>query len=376
MEKLSFHQNKISTLIGLTIGIFLLNLFLPDKKSDIIFEELALGENNKKSITAKDDKVIHCADLRDLKKCTENYKKTKNKMPVILWLGNSQLHTVNQPKHDDELSSLKLHRKLIKFGMYTVTFSQPNANLQEHYLLFAHLLNQLPIDILILPVFFDDMREDMLRPNIKSILNNSHTLENIDKTFTGKNLISLIDEKDTVGNQSKIEKNTPQNNWEDHLNRKLANIWPLWSKRDNLRGIFFGVLYQLRNSVFGITATTTRKMIKGPYVKNQRAYEDILSLALENKIKLLVYIPPLRNDVKIPYNLNEYKNFKIKTKDTADKYNANFVSLENIIPGELWASKGSTNLKKDLELDFMHFKGDGHRILAEALFVEIRKITE
>ena len=260
--------------------------------------------------------------------------------------------------------------------MYTVTFSQPNANLQEHYLLFAHLLNQLPIDILILPVFFDDMREDMLRPNIKSILNNSHTLENIDKTFTGKNLISLIDEKDTVGNQSKIEKNTPQNNWEDHLNRKLANIWPLWSKRDNLREIFFGALYQLRNSVFGITATTTRKMIKGPYVKNQRAYEDILSLALENKIKLLVYIPPLRNDVKIPYNLNEYKNFKIKTKDTADKYNANFVSLENIIPGELWGSKGSTNLKKDSELDFMHFKDDGHRILAEALFVEIRKIIE
>ena len=38
MEKLSFHQNKISTLIGLAIGIFLLNLFLPDKKSDIIFE--------------------------------------------------------------------------------------------------------------------------------------------------------------------------------------------------------------------------------------------------------------------------------------------------------------------------------------------------
>ena len=40
-------------------------------------------------------------------------------------------------------------------------------------------------------------------------------------------------------------------------------------------------------------------MIKGHYIKNQKAYEDILNLAIKNKIKVLVYIPPLRNDVKI-----------------------------------------------------------------------------
>ena len=48
------------------------------------------------------------------------------------------------------------------------------------------------------------------------------------------------------------------------------------------------------------------------------------------------------------------------------------------MPNELWGTKNSTtiNPSKAEELDFMHFKGDGHRILAEALFVEIRKITE
>ena len=376
MKKFSSHQNKISILIGLAIGIFLLNFFLPDKKSGIIFKELTPVRDNRIAMGQEDGKQRHCSDLRDLKSCTESYKNTSNKMPVILWLGNSQLHTILQLKPDDEVSSLQLHRKLKPFGKYTLTLSQPNANLQEHYLLFAHLLNQFPIETLILPVFFDDMREDMLRSDIKNILDNPHTLESIEKTFTGKNLISLFDEKDTVGNQSKIEKNTPQNNWEDYLNRELANIWPLWSERDNLRRNFFGQLHQLRNLALGITATTTRKMIKGPYIKNQRAYEDMLSLALKNKIKLLVYIPPLRNDVKIPYNLNEYKNFKKKIKDIADKYNANFVSLENIIPREFWGSKGSTSFKKDPELDFMHFKGDGHRILAESLFIEIRKIIE
>ena len=117
-------------------------------------------------------------------------------------------------------------------------------------------------------------------------------------------------------------------------------------------------------------------MIKGHYIKNQKAYEDILNLAIKNKIKVLVYIPPLRNDVKIPYNIDEYSNFKLETKNIADKYYVNFVSLEKIIPSKLWGFKGSTNLKQKQELDFMHFKGEGHSLLAEALYIEILKIIE
>ena len=68
---------------------------------------------------------------------------------------------------------------------------------------------------MILPLVFDDMREDVLRPNIISALENQQTLESIKKTFTGKNLISIYDEKDIVGNPSTIEKNSKQNNWEN-----------------------------------------------------------------------------------------------------------------------------------------------------------------
>ena len=220
------------------------------------------------------------------------------------------------------------------------------------------------------------MREDIIRADIKNILEDLETLESVTKTYTGKNLISLKKKKDTIGNQSKIEKNTFQNQWENYLNRELATIWSLWNKRDLLRSKFFGSLYKLRNSILNINATTTRKMIKGPYVKNQKAYEDILNLANKNKIKVLVYIPPLRSDVKIPYDLNEYKNFKTETKNIANKYNVSFVSLENIIPAEFWGFKGSSSLKKNPELDFMHFKGEGHRLLAEYLFIEIKKIID
>ena len=372
IKKNNIHQNKISIIIGITICIFILNFFSQDKKTKIKFEELALGNNNKTSIGIVDGKTIHCKDLIDLDNCIESYRITNDKMPVILSLGNSQQHAINQPQFGDEVTSEILHRKLMKFGMYTLTLSQPNVNLQEHYLLFAHLIKKFPIKTLILPIFFDDMREDGLRGTIKGALDDNRTVENIKTSSTGQNLITLINEKDTTGNRTEIEKNSPQKNWENYLNEKLANIWSLWDRRNSLRGELSLLLYQIRNEIFGIKPTTARKMIRGPYLKNQQAYKDILNLALKNKIKVFVYIPPLRNDVKIPYILNEYNAFKIETKDIAFEHKVNFTSLENIVPAEFWDFKNSTNLEKKEELDFMHFTGQGHKLLADALFEEIK----
>ena len=108
-------------------------------------------------------------------------------------------------------------------------------------------------------------------------------------------------------------------------------------------------------------------------MKNQQAYKDILNLATKNKIKVFVYIPPIRNDVKIPYIMNEYNTFKIEAKNIALKYKVNFTSLENIVPAEFWGFKNSTNLEKKRELDFMHFTGKGHKLLADSLFEEIKR---
>ena len=82
-------------------------------------------------------------------------------------------------------------------------------------------------------------------------------------------------------------------------------------------------------------------------------------------------IPPIRNDVKIPYDSNEYIDFKNEVKNIAQFYNTNFVNLENIVPGEYWGLKTSTNIGQHIELDFMHFMFEGHKILAETLLNHI-----
>jgi hypothetical protein len=371
------YKNSLSTFIGLFMGIYLIYFFSLNKDEIIIAEELALGKNNKKVTNTVGGNVIHCNGPEDLDLCITGYKKIGENNSVALWLGNSQLHAINEFQTGDETASVKLHRNLRKIGLHKITISTPNANLQEHYLMFANSLYKFPVKVLILPMVFDDMREDIIRPSYKEILNDEQSVERIEETVTGKNLIYKYNKKKyTINNELKVKKYTPQEQWENLLNKELVKIWPLWSERENLRASLFHTSYLLRNSIFNINSTTTRKMLRGPYINNQNAFKEILNLASKNKIEVLVYIAPIRNDVKIPYDIKEYNNFKKQTKNITNKNGVPFVSLENIVPSKFWGYTNSTNIKKKKEIDFMHFKAEGHSLLADSLLIEIRKILE
>ena len=104
--------------------------------------------------------------LNDLDECLKGYAMQARGMPVVLWLGNSQLHAINHYRQGEETAAPDLHRRFRDWGIYFLALSQPNANLQEHHLLLAHLLDQLRVDTLVLPVVFDDMREDGIRASL------------------------------------------------------------------------------------------------------------------------------------------------------------------------------------------------------------------
>ena len=376
MKSLILKYSRFSILIGFSLGIFLLNFFLLDRKSEIRFEELALGKETTTVWANFNSERVHCGDLGDIDTCLKSYNTSGSKPPVVLWFGNSQLHAINQYRLGDESAAFHLHKYLKDYGLYALTLSQANANLQEHYLLLAYLLDKIQIKKLILPIFFDDLREDKLRPKIKSILKDKASFEIISESLTGKSLISRFIDKDVVGNISKVKDKNEQDNFENLLDKGMSKIWPLWNERNLLRGTLFNKVYQLRNSIFRINASTTRKMIPGRYFKNLNAYQEILNLAKANNIEVLVYIPPIRSDIKIPYNLEKYDSFKKEVRDIAKKNNVHFFSLENLVPSEFWGKKASTNLKKEAEVDFMHFQANGHHLLAEAILLELNKISQ
>ena len=152
----------------------------------------------------------------------------------------------------------------------------------------------------------------------------------------------------------------------------MDNNWNVWNNRKNAQGILFGKLYELRNTIFNIKATTVRRMIPDKYADNMTALDLIIKDAQKNDIKLFLYVPPIRNDVEKPYDPKEYRLFKSQIQDIVNKYpnTVFFKDYDNIVPGKYFGHKASTSLGKQTEeLDFMHFQFTGHSILFDSLSV-------
>ena len=369
-------------LISFIGSVILLNYLAPDNaESKVNYEELALGVNTSVYKLKDSNTQIHCHDLKDFSECIDSYyKKAKDTgiyEDVVLWLGNSQLHSINQMKFGDETSTPILHRNITDQKKYLMTFSQPNASLQEHYVLFNFLANKVPLSTLILPIVFDDMRETGLRKSLTGATKETYVVESLKKTSIGKKILTNHSDKDMAGNKKMALEGTLQENVEFILNTKLGLFWNTWSERPALRGSFlYGVLYKFRNWLFDINPSSIRKVIPGRYLMNMQALNEILITAQEKNIYIFLYIAPIRNDIHIPYDLVEYDNFKEEVRNIASRYNnVAFENLEDLVPAVFWGSKASTSIDVSAdEVDFMHFQAGGHKILAKTILDKLRSI--
>ena len=86
---------------------------------------------------------------------------------------------------------------------------------------------------------------------------------------------------------------------------------------------------------------------------------------------MLLYIVPLRDDVKVPYDLDQYGEFKSEIQLIAKKSGVRFANFESLVPAEFWGTKSATTFGSIPELDFMHFQAGGHQLLADAIYEEL-----
>ena len=312
---------------------------------------------------------IHCSDSRDIVNCIHGAR-VRHALNSVLWLGNSQLHAINQ-WHKGEKNAPPIlfdHLKLAGFDL--IVLSEPNANLQEHWILFEYMLKKIPLKTLILPVVFDDAREGGLRKEVAQLLDDQDTRARISQRSIGQKLINTKDSNFNVadGNEDTAGiAHTLQERFEHFLNNALESCCELWRSRPEARGQLMNSLYVWRNFLFGINPSTKRKIIRGRYQDNISALAAILEDASQYGISVFIYIPPIRNDVQIPYDESEYRSFKVEVKLLADRYGARFENLEDLVPAKYWGRKDSTSISGDAELDFMHFQAGGHKLLADEL---------
>jgi len=342
-------------------------ILLEGLREETNFADLALGDTTTAIYAELDGSRIHCKGVEDADECLEGIR-ARHAGSVALWLGNSQIHAVNQWKPGEETATPIVHRDLAPLGVDFVAFSMPNATLEEHYVLFAYLIQRVPIDYLVLPVVFDDLREGSIRAEIAGAFRDPQTLSELRTTDTGRRLILNYDEQGT-GDLSGV-RDTTQQYTEQALDSWLDRHSTIWSHRPEARGRLFSALLSVRNTVLGITPQSKRKMIQARYDSNLQALESILALAEREHVRVVLYVAPLRGDVEAPYVSSEYDRFKRDLSSIAAEHDLQVTDLEGIVPGPLWGLKSRHGRE---ELDFMHFQAPGHALLAEAISDELKR---
>ena len=355
---------------------FFLNAMIAD--SPINWEELALGketfsphvfmEDGTRAYAKNQDRVVHCASIKN---CFKNFSKNKN-TPVVLWLGNSQLHAINQYKEIDLLASEILYNNLQKDGYDLLTISHPSANLQEHYTISEYAKLYLGLDSIIIGVVFDDFREDGIRNDIGKFLKDKSLSTVLNDTKIGRKIIKnnteVLDTQDDYG----ALRMSFQDKAERFLNEKLESISEVWGRRPYLRGLVFNSMYKTRNYIFNINPSTKRKMIKPRFKDNWNALEGLIDSYVSSGINVFVYVAPIRGDVEIPYLSDEYNEFKIELASLALEKGINYMNYEDLVPAQFWGLKDSTNIDGSPELDFMHYQYGGHKILSNQIYKDLK----
>lgn len=233
-SNLDSNQQLLAIVLGTFIAALGIGLvFKPDQTN---FEQAeALGAATTSVFSRMGDYPIHCRDSRDVAECLAGVR-SRHAKSSVLWLGNSQLHAVNQWHEGDVNSTPLLFDRIKPIGLDLVTFSQPNANLQEHYVLFEYLKFKMPIKLLILPVVFDDTRESGIRKEISSLMDDSGAASAMLATEIGKRILR---ERATVtkaeGDTAGIA-HTLQEQAEENLNQWLESHNALWASRPEMRG--------------------------------------------------------------------------------------------------------------------------------------------
>ena len=369
-------NKKTLNLIELIIAAALSLLLIKSSyllNSDL--DKFAYGETTQAFYAKQNENFVHVEKLNSnsLNNLKRGWEKRGEK-EVLFILGNSQTSAINQKKIS-EVNYVKLLSDKLSDRYDVICHSMPNANLQEMLYSFMFFQEKYPVKKLIIPVFMDDLREDNIRSfffrqPISDLFNIEHN-SSISKTINSeiKTLNSDLNQLSIDNNlDMKALDETVQKKVEEYLDDKLSDVSEYWASRKNMRGRVMIFLYKLRNTVLGINPQTKRKLIKRRFDKNFDALKVILDFSEGNNIEVLLYVPPIRNDVEVPYVIEEYDNFKFELQKLSKKYkNITFLNLESTVNEKYWGTKESTILFGGEELDFMHFQFQGHKILYENL---------
>lgn len=348
--------------------IALAGLYFVHAKSEVDLANLALGEETIPVYGSYAGDVIHCEAVADAADCLAPAAR-RGLSKTVLWLGNSQLFAINQFVEGERTAPVIAAERLRPEGVEMLGFSIANANLVEHMLIYRWLAEQRKIDVLVLPVVFDDTRDLRVRQQVALALDDPAVAADIERSAVGAEILALLPPP-----PEEPERGTLQQRSEAAINAALEQCCEMETMRNTVRGEAAVTLFFARNTIFGIDPQSIRRRIPRSYAINMAALEMILTHAEAAGTRVIVYAAPLRSDIAPPYDLAEYAAFKAEAAALAARHGAEFADFDTLVPGELYGTKAATTLGGAAELDFMHFRASGHELLAAAMLLRIEDL--
>jgi hypothetical protein len=277
-----------------------------------------------------------------------------------VWLGNSQLHSINQLRANDEIAAYHATRAA---GLPVYCLSIPNASLREQAIVTAWAITVQKPRALIVPLVFDDLREGDPRAELSKLLTEP-TRAKLAKHTEASRVVVEIDKLKGAGNKdgqgTEREQQSLQQRSEAWLDKQFDAMFPVWRDREQSYTRLMSDIYQVRNAILRIDAKTKRPIIEGRKNENMMALGEILAMAREAGIPVVVYIAPIRWDTEPPYFMDQYAAWKAAAEKKCVEAGATFVNLERLVPDNLWGTLSG-------EVDFMHFQGAAHEIMGKKI---------
>ena len=171
---------------------------------------------------------------------------------------------------------------------------------------------------------------------------------------------------------------TTQERVETRLVAGLADLFSLWRMRSQAQGeIKLALLggkeqvLRLRNLVLGTRARNWIVAIPPVrYAVNLEAFTDLVRVAHQDALPVLVYVPPRPSGDRFPFVPSDYAAFKSDSERLARTSGASFANIEDTVSDDVWGE--ADNGAGEIVTDYSHFTAAGHRQMAEALATALR----
>lgn len=207
---------------------------------------VALGEQTIPVYGSYDGHKMFCGTVAETAECLATAK-ASTATRRVLWIGNSQLHAINQPRRGDVTAPVLLAGDLARDGVQVMGFSMPNASLSEMLLMYEWVAPAYRPDVVIVPAFLDDTRELSIRGELGPVARRPDIAALLDRGGIGADMRQRIMKEVSADGEEESD-GSMQSRSESWITERLEACCLLQTRRAAARATIGGQCCHSRSS--------------------------------------------------------------------------------------------------------------------------------